>query len=587
MWYSKTFSSSATIFICLHFCYSKESSSKEIPRIDEHDPCLYVNNQIGGIDFDFTNLSNVEHVIRLKNSKEKISLQLCKEPLKNLCNNRHAYVCFHRGNKEIVLGNKPQYNDIDGKMTFNYIGESCKNDKPYTLNIVMICDFKKTNSEPEIHFHSDDQCAIEMIWRTISACGVPPMEKPFIDCTVTDDAGNFYDLSSLTKYSDNYIVPIDENTSIILNVCHPIVYGNGAVCRYSSSVCLRHSLNMSYVNLGDVSSPTINKNKIQLNNTNGNLCRGQAAFTLISFICDEESGDNTIELTGVERNCRYNLLWKTNVVCRKKPRFKMEDKCIAFDPVTKMKYDLKSLMIKDQILESSGGIHYKLRVCAPLLNNSCQSDVLKADAGVCSAQNLIIGGKANSNFFWSAHGPYLNYTDGSPCGNQNRRYTLIHFSCERDKSKNVPTIVEDKACHLIIQWNTSLVCNDKSIKYLLPEEQTEIPKTKFSELDRNKKKIINESISSTSTIPLESSKAPDIIDESNETVYVSVVTISVLLAICGSFVVLYLLNSRVRGCINSSCCSRWFKKSNIRMQYSKVVTLREDNGSLYNLNKLA
>lgn len=62
---------------------------------------------------------------------------------------------------------------------------------------------------------------------------------PSISCKVTDDNGTVYDLSDLKELANNYEVAIDKNRSIILNICHPIVYGYRAVCLDNSGACLR------------------------------------------------------------------------------------------------------------------------------------------------------------------------------------------------------------------------------------------------------------------------------------------------------------------------------------------------------------
>lgn len=83
-------------------------------------------------------------------------------------------------------------------------------------------------------------------------------------------------------------------------------------------------------------------------------------------------------------------------------------------------------------------------------------------SGVCSASKRTIGGKANSKLLWSVHGPYLNYTDGSPCGENKNRSTQITFVCAASEvAENMNTIDDDDLCNLHIHYHTSLVCEKK------------------------------------------------------------------------------------------------------------------------------
>lgn len=76
-----------------------------------------------------------------------------------------------------------------------------------------------------------------MIWKSVLACG-PRITG---NCTVTDK-GLHYDLSPLTKYSDNYFVTIDKTSpKIILNICHSVIFEYKALCQSHSGACLQNS----------------------------------------------------------------------------------------------------------------------------------------------------------------------------------------------------------------------------------------------------------------------------------------------------------------------------------------------------------
>lgn len=93
-------------------------------------------------------------------------------------------------------------------------------------------------------FQTLDQCSLYMIWTTALACG-PRIKR---NCTVTSN-GLHYDLSPLTRYSQNYVIHAGNKPSlkIILNVCHSVIFEYNALCQMSSGVCLHNSSNSEYV----------------------------------------------------------------------------------------------------------------------------------------------------------------------------------------------------------------------------------------------------------------------------------------------------------------------------------------------------
>lgn len=75
-----------------------------------------------------------------------------------------------------------------------------------------------------------------MVWKTALACG----KKFETNCAVVNN-GYHYNLSSLTRSSENYVIHIRDNmksSKIVLNVCHSIIRQYGAMCPMKSGVCL-------------------------------------------------------------------------------------------------------------------------------------------------------------------------------------------------------------------------------------------------------------------------------------------------------------------------------------------------------------
>ena len=80
-----------------------------------------------------------------------------------------------------------------------------------------------------------------IIWKTIAAC----TQEYQTNCTAKDNKGGEYNLNPLKQFSDNYRIPIkdSEDLSIILNVCHSVIYGPDSVCPSRSGICLQDTTN--------------------------------------------------------------------------------------------------------------------------------------------------------------------------------------------------------------------------------------------------------------------------------------------------------------------------------------------------------
>lgn len=86
-------------------------------------------------------------------------------------------------------------------------------------------------------FQKENQCEIDIHWKTSLACG----EQTITNCSVIDSTGFKYDLSKLTKYSDNYEIPVQNSSKILLNVCHSLIFGYGVSCINKAGSCLVNS----------------------------------------------------------------------------------------------------------------------------------------------------------------------------------------------------------------------------------------------------------------------------------------------------------------------------------------------------------
>ncbi|KAK0181943.1 hypothetical protein PV327_000121 [Microctonus hyperodae] len=424
-----------------------------------------------GLLLNFQKLhKNDDYIINHETKNETFRIQICGSLHKN-CNGIPGYsACLEFGNKtEKGLGRVVEHSHDDGRIMYKYTGDKCKDDVNYQLRIIMICDYGAIDSYPELFPYEKNYCSFFIIWRTVLACpSYPSQTLPSISCKVTDKNGTVYDLSDLKELDTNYEVAIDKNTSIILNICHPVVYGYRAVCLDNSGACLRiNSDKLKYKSLGSINSMKLNAEPLVLEYEMGDLCPNKLLHfrTTITFVCDYNATNTAPVFIGIENVCHYKLNWRTAAACNEKDLEEFSSKtaepCKITNPVTKMNYDLNSLKGKETIVKTKAGLEYKFTICKPLQSNACQASVGGKDAGVCSASKRTIGGKANSKLLWNVHGPYLNYTDGSPCGENKNRSTQITFVCAPEGAENMNTIDDDDPCHLRIHYHTSLVCENK------------------------------------------------------------------------------------------------------------------------------
>nr|XP_050868937.1 cation-independent mannose-6-phosphate receptor isoform X2 [Vespula vulgaris] len=441
------------------------------------------NEEIFSYFYNLTKLSKPGEDIEIQQSaNESIRMQLCS-PLIKKCNGKDGYsICLKKNNKEIGIGKVvPQLITKFGKIKFIFYGDECRSGINYKVDILMLCDYSITSySVPTVH-KQGSECHFQMIWSSAFACCA---NKKEINCTVTNPSDDsHYDLSPLKGYSENYIIYAGTNTSleIILNVCHSVIFGFGALCQANSGACLYDPVKaptLGYLNLGDVQETLSfdSSNNLILKYENGAICKenqekGQQEEhirTTITFICNLKAKDTLPEVTETD-GCHYQLTWITAVACSLEQlheySVKTSRRCIIDNPITNFMYNLDSLMDKDFNVTSSRGTKYKFSVCGPLINNTC-----KAGTGVCLEENGTSLGMANTNLMWQEGGPYLNYTDGNKCNDNQYSQTFIAFFCGPEGSSNDPIIIEENPCQLIIHWNLNLVC-EKRIKCNIPDTE--------------------------------------------------------------------------------------------------------------------
>ncbi|XP_018059825.1 PREDICTED: cation-independent mannose-6-phosphate receptor [Atta colombica] len=418
--------------------------------------------------YNLTKLTSDKEDIIIKHDYEMIRMQLCS-PLIKKCNNQDGYaICLIKNNTEKGIGRFPPKLDNEyGRTLFNFTGDDCLHGTNYTVTVIMHCDYNaETNSYPELFSHGDQQCNLYIIWKTALLC-VPRTQT---NCTVVN-AGHYYDLSLLTRPSENYMIPLHiknktKSPKIILNVCQNILH-HGIMCPIKSGACLDDPEKPNgYLSLGEVQKPPFFKDgTLQIEYQDGALCTQNVTTphvkTTIHFKCDlEAKGPPEYILGSGIEDCHYQLIWYTPAACDietlRDYSAKTAGKCNVKNPITNFTYDLQTLMNKDFTVTNVNGIKYKFRVCNALMDNTCGNKT-----GICNSKYGTSLGQANANLIWQQNGPYLNYTNGDLCENGVSHYTLIRFFCEPQGSLSRPLLIKEFTCQTIIHWNTDLVCEKK------------------------------------------------------------------------------------------------------------------------------
>lgn len=414
--------------------------------------------------YNLTKLSSDKQDIIIDHDHEMIRMQLCTKLIKK-CNNQDGYaICLIKNNTEKGIGRFPPVIDNgQGRISFNFTGDTCLPGINYTVTVIMHCNYNaENNSYPELFTHGDQQCDLYIVWMTALAC----LPRTQTNCTIAN-AGRYYDLSLLTRASENYVIPIKNGTKspkIMLNVCQSIVQ-HGALCPIKSGACLDDPEKSNrYSSLGEVQNPPSFMNGIlQIEYQDGAICAENITTshikTTITFICNLEAKGPPEYIRGRE-DCHYQLIWSTAAACDvetlRNYSAERAGKCNVTNPVTNFTYDLHTLMNRDFNVTSTSGVKYKFRVCSALTDNTCENKT-----GICNLKNGTSLGQANANLTWQQGGPYLNYTNGDLCEKGMRHHTLIAFFCESQGSPSRPLFVKESSCQTIIHWNTDLACEKK------------------------------------------------------------------------------------------------------------------------------
>ncbi|XP_014304449.1 LOW QUALITY PROTEIN: cation-independent mannose-6-phosphate receptor [Myotis lucifugus] len=383
----------------------------------------------------------------------KLSSNVCstddKSKVISSCQEKRGPLGFHK--VAGLLTQKLTYEN--GLLKMNYTGgDTCHKVYQRSTTIFFYCD---RSTQKPVFLQETSDCSYLFEWRTQYAC------RPFdvTECSFKDAAGNNFDLSSLSRYSDNWeaVTSTGAPEHYLINVCKSLAPQPGAEpCPPEAAACL---LNGSKpVNLGRVRDGPQQKDGVTvLKYVDGDLCpdKIRKKSTTIRFTCSENQVNARPMFISAVEDCEFTFAWPTPAACP--ARSNVHGDCKVTNPATGHLFDLNSLGGKDghTAAYSEKGLVF-ISICGE--NENCAPGV-----GACFGQTRISVGKANKRLTYADQVLQLVYEDGSPCPSKSglRYKSVISFVCRPEAGPtNRPMLIslEKRTCTLFFSWHTPLAC---------------------------------------------------------------------------------------------------------------------------------
>ncbi|XP_043744063.1 cation-independent mannose-6-phosphate receptor [Cervus elaphus] len=341
----------------------------------------------------------------------------------------------------------------NGVLKMNYTGgDSCHKVYQRSTTIFFYCD---RSTQAPVFLQETSDCSYLFEWRTQYAC--PPFD--LTECSFKNQDGNTYDLSSLSRYSDNWeaITGTGSTEHYLINVCKSLSPQAGSEpCPPEAAVCLLGG--PKPVNLGRVrDSPQWSQGLTILKYVDGDLCPDQIRkkSTTIRFTCSESHVNSRPMFISAVEDCEYTFSWPTAAACPVQSN--VHDDCQVTNPATGHLFDLSSLSGRAGFTAaySEKGLVF-LSVCGD--NENCAPGV-----GACFGQTRISVGKASKRLTYVDQVLQLVYDGGSPCPSKTGQSykSVFSFVCRPEVGPtNRPMLIslDKRTCTLFFSWHTPLAC---------------------------------------------------------------------------------------------------------------------------------
>ncbi|XP_053769591.1 cation-independent mannose-6-phosphate receptor [Desmodus rotundus] len=344
----------------------------------------------------------------------------------------------------------------NGLLKMNYTGgDTCHKVYRRSTTIFFYCDH---STQKPVFLRETSDCSYLFEWRTQYAC--PPFDVT--ECSLKDAAGNSFDLSSLSRYSDNWeaVTSTGATEHYLINVCKSLAPQPGSEpCPPEAAACLQTG--SKPVSLGRVSDgPQWIDGVIVLKYVDGSSCpdRIRKKSTTIRFTCSESQVNSRPMLVSAVESCEYTFAWPTVAACP--VRSNVHGDCQVTNPATGHLFDLNSLSgsTGHTAAYSEKGLVY-ISICGE--NENCAPGV-----GACFGQTRISVGRASKRLTYVDQVLRLVYEEGSLCPSKSglRYKSVINFVCRPEAGPtNRPMLIslDKQTCTLFFSWHTPLACEQE------------------------------------------------------------------------------------------------------------------------------
>ncbi|XP_066228988.1 cation-independent mannose-6-phosphate receptor isoform X1 [Saccopteryx leptura] len=365
------------------------------------------------------------------------------------CQEKRGPLGFHK--VAGLLTQKLTYEN--GLLKMNYTGgDTCHKVYQRSTAIIFYCDH---STQRPLFLRETSDCSYLFEWRTQYAC--PPFD--LTECSFKDEAGNNFDLSPLSRYSDNWeaVTSTGATEHYLINVCKSLSPHSGlATCPQEAAACML--IGAKAVNLGRVrDGPQWKDGTIVLKYVDGDLCPDgiRKKSTTIRFTCsDDQINSRPMFISAVE-DCEYTFAWPSVAACPL--RANVHGDCQVTNPATGHLFDLNSLggRVGHTAAYSEKGLVF-ISICGE--NENCSPGV-----GACFGQTRISVGRATKRLAYVDQVLQLVYEEGSMCPSKNglRYKSVISFVCRPEAGPtNRPMLIslDKQTCTLFFSWHTPLAC---------------------------------------------------------------------------------------------------------------------------------
>nr|CAB3255509.1 cation-independent mannose-6-phosphate receptor [Phallusia mammillata] len=358
----------------------------------------------------------------------------------------------------------PTYSD-DGSLSIKYTRRAVTTGFEF-YKISFICNPVIAKGKPTLNTVGSNYVLFD--FQTSLACQPHP-----VDCLVTDDFGNQFDLTPLSESIKPWTFVDDHHRSFYLSVCRPLPPVDG--CTGSGfGACFVEQLDSGKFkghNLGLVqSNPEAVSNQgqgsaVSITYMGGDICKSDTKrrySTRIIFQCSQEIGASPVLQPNGDA-CEFLFTWSTPAACPVKEVKGYN--CTVTDPLYHMTFDLSSLnKATDYLVPAGDEWNFNVNICSKLKQATGEC----VGSGSCQVkkvgEQMHRAGIPSTNLTYQDGVVTLKYLGGEPChNNQFNRSSIFRFTCNHEdntaSSNGIPTFINESAdCTYHFDWPTAKVC---------------------------------------------------------------------------------------------------------------------------------